>query len=262
MADDSNAARLARARAEAAERVAAAPLESLIQDQSAEVLRAVAMDARLNEDLALSLLTRRDLPPQVLEEVAKNAAVMKSRKVILAVVAHPRTPRHVALPIARHLYTFELMSLALLPTLAADLKIAIEEAIVTRRETIASGERLALAKRASTRVAAALLTDPEARVVEAALGNPFLTEAWVVKAVMANDAPPALMEAVCRHPKWSVRTEVRMALLRNPRTPLPRIVAVAHSLPTNVLRIVLRESRLPAKVEMCLKQELESRTSR
>ncbi len=258
MTDDSLAARMARARAEAAERVANSPLESLIHDQSADVLRAVAADARLTEDLALSLLARRDLPPQALEDLSKNIAAMKSRKVILALVAHSRTPRHVALPIVRHLYTFELMSLALLPALAADLKIAVEEAILVRLETIASGERLTLAKRAPTRVAAALLTDPDARVIEAALNNTFLTEAWVVKAIM-GDAPPALIEAVCRSPKWSVRAEVRIALLRNPRTPLPRIAAVAHALPTNVLRNVLRESRLAPRAKMCLLQELESR---
>ncbi len=262
MTDDSIAARLARARAEAAERVASLPLESLIHDPSPEVLRAVAAEGRLTEDLALSLLTRRDLPPQALEDLSKNVAVMKSRKVMLAVVAHPRTPRHVALPIVRHLYTFELMSLALLPALAADLKIAVEEAILVRLETIASGERLALAKRASTRVAAALLADSDARVIEAALSNPFLTEAWVVKAVMAGDAPPALLEAVCRHQKWSVRADVRVALLRNPRTPLPRIVALVHLLPASVLRNVLRECRLPAKVKTCLLQELEERGPR
>ncbi len=260
MAEDSIAAHMARARAEAAARVAASALESLIHDQTADVLRAVAADARLTEDLALSLLTRRDLPPSVLEDVSKNGAVMKSRRVILAVVAHPRTPRHIALPIARHLYTFELMSLALSPAVAADVKIAIEEALLVRLETIASGERLTLAKRASTRVAAALLGDGDARVTEAALRNPFLTEACVVKALMAADVPPALIEAVCRSQKWSVRPEVRVALLRNQRTPLPRIVALVHSLPTSVLRAVLREARLAPQIRACVAQELEERT--
>jgi len=34
---------------------------------------------------------------------------MKSRKVKLALVQHPNTPRHVSIPMLRHLLTFELM---------------------------------------------------------------------------------------------------------------------------------------------------------
>ncbi len=161
-----------------------AALDELIHSQSQDVLHDVAASPRLTEELALGLLARRDLPHQVLEAVSKNGAVMKHRKVIIAVVSHPRTPRHVSLPIARHLYTFELMQIALLPALAADLKVAIEETLMARLETISEGERLTLAKRGSTRVAATLLADPEERVIHATLANPYMTEAWIVKALM------------------------------------------------------------------------------
>ncbi len=236
-----------------------ASLESLVHSPSSDVLVAVASDSRLTEDLALALLTRRDLPTEALEALAKNAAVMKSRKVILGLVAHVRTPRHVSLPIARHLYTFELMELALLPSVAADLKIAIDEAIVTRLEAIATGERLTLAKRASTRVAAALLGDEDARIIEASLQNPRMTEAVVVKALMAEDSPESLVEAVCRMEKWSVRREVRIALLRNEHTPLASAIVFAQSLPPNVVRDTLHHSHLPENVKGYLMAQFERR---
>src|SRR5439155_2208472 len=112
---------------------------------------------RLTEDLALPLLTRRDLNERVLDDLSKNGAVMKHRKVLIALVRHPRTPRHVSLPIARRLYTFELMQIALTPGVAADLKMVVEDAIISRLASVSAGERLALSRRASTRVAAALL---------------------------------------------------------------------------------------------------------
>ncbi len=234
-------------------------LEALIHDQATEVLVQVAADARLTEDLALALLARRDLHPSVLEAVSKNAAVMKHRKVINALVKNPRTPRYVALPIARHLYTFELMQIALTPGVAADLKMAVEEAIVGRLATVSSGERMALARRASGRVAAALLLDPESRIIEAALVNPQMTEAWIVKAVMAEEQPQALINQVARHPKWSVRREVQLALLRNDKTPLARVLYFAQNLPTAVLRDILKHSRLTASVKMYLLKELDDR---
>ncbi len=251
MSDDSSAAR-----------VAAEPLDKLLHDPSPEIAVAVGGDPRLTEDLALALLCRRDLPKEALEAVAKNAAVMKSRKVMLAVVAHPRTPRHVSLPIARHLYTFELLSLALTPTLAADLKIAAEQTIITRLETITEGERLTLAKRGSTRVAAALLAGTQVRVLQAALDNPHLTEACVVKALAAADTSQTLVEAVCRHGKWSLRLEVRIALLRNQKTPLARIIAIAESLPAPAVRELLAHSRLSENVRRYLLARVERRQQR
>ncbi len=234
-------------------------LEALIHEHSTEALVQAAADARLTEELALALLARRDLHGSVLEAVSKNAAVMKHRKVINAVVAHPRTPRYVALPIARHLYTFELMQIALTPGVAADLKMGVEEAIVARLETIASGERLALAKRASGKVAAALLLDAEARVIEAALVNPQMTEAWIVKALMKDEPPQALVEQVARHPKWSLRREVQLALLRNDKTPLARVLQFAQQMPSGALRDILKHSRLTASLKMYLLKELDDR---
>jgi len=236
-----------------------AALEDLIHSQSPDTLREVAASPRLTEELALALLARRDLPQQALEAVSKNGAVMKHRKVIVAVVSHPRAPRHVSLPIARHLYTFELMQIALTPALASDLKMSIEETLVSRLESISEGERLALAKRGSTRVAAALLSDPEERVIHAALASPYMTEVWIVKALMKDNARPALVESVCRHPKWSLRRDVQIALLRNQQTPLARVLAFAQALPTQVLRDVLTHSRLGVNVKPCLLAELDRR---
>jgi hypothetical protein len=237
------------------------PLDDLVHSQEPEVLRGVAASSRLTEELAISLLTRRDLPQQAIVDLSRNGAVMKHRKVIVAVVAHPRTPRHVSLPIARHLYTFELMQIALTPGIAADLKMNIEESLISRVESISSGERLTLAKRGSTRVAAALLADPEERVMHAALASPYMTEAWVVKALMRDDAPTPLVHAVCRHPKWSLRRDVQVALLRNDKTPLARAIAISEKLPTQVLRDVLHHSRLEANVKAYLLALLERRAS-
>ncbi len=234
-------------------------LEDLLTSQDLDVLRGVAASSRLTEDLALALLARRDLPHQAIVDLSKNGAVMKHRKVIVALVSHPRAPRHVSLPIARHLYTFELMQLALTPALAADLKMNIEEALIARMESISSGERLTLARRGSTRVAATLLTDPDERVMLAALDNPYMTEAWIVKALMRDDAPVPLVHAVCRHAKWSLRRDIQVGLLRNDNTPMARAIALAEKLPSQVLRDILHHSRLQANVKTYLLALLDRR---
>jgi hypothetical protein len=172
----------------------------------------------LSEDQALAQLKNRDLSSEQIEELIRNRALLKSRKVRFALAAHAHTPRQLALRLIRELYTFDLMRLSLTPAVAADLKRLAEELLASRLSSITLGERLSLARRASSFVAAALLLDKESAVWQAALQNPRLTEAAIVKALHALGSSPRFVEAVCHHEKWSVRHEVRVALLRNPHT--------------------------------------------
>ncbi len=241
------------------EQTSAPGLEALVHEQAPEALCRAAADTRLSEELALALLERRDLPAEALEALARNAAVMKSRKVLRALVAHPRAPRHVSLPRARHLYTFELMQLALSPAVLADVRRMAEELILTRLETITTGERLALARRASLRVTEALLADRDERVMEAALDSPRLNEAAVIAGVQRPGAPEALVKRVCEHRQWSLRRDVQIALLRNPHTPAARAAQFAASLPTLVLRDLAEQAQGSAAVRVEVKMELERR---
>jgi len=234
-------------------------LTSLIHGHTADELKRAAAHEALSEELALALLERRDLPPEALEALSKNAPALKSRRVLVGMISHPKTPRHVSLPATRHLYTFELMQLALSPAVLADIKKAAEETLISRLEKISLGERITLARRASGRVAAALLLDSEPRVIEAAVSNPFLTEVLVVKAVMSEKAAAALAELLCRDSKWSLRREVRIALLRNPFAPANEAAQLARSLPTGVLHELLQELRMPEPIRECLKRELQVR---
>jgi hypothetical protein len=223
--------------------------EAGIPDPSPEELRAAASDPALNEDLALLLLKRNDLPAEILELVSKNGTVAKSRKVKLALVEHPRTPRHLSVPTLRSLFTFDLMRVALAPRAPADVKLAAEETLIHRLGTISIGEKLSLARRASGRISGELLLDPEARVVSTALENSRLTEAAVIKVLMRQDSSARVVELVCHHPKWSVRREIRVALLRNEFTPLARALDFARSLPVSLLPEILDTSRLPTHIK-------------
>jgi hypothetical protein len=239
----------------------------------ADLLRTAA-DPAVTEDLALALLKRADLPPEVLEQIARNASALKSRKVKIAVVSHPHAPRHVSVPLARQFYTFDLMKVALSPSVPADVKVAVDNVLISRLKTVTLGERLTLARRASGRVAAALLLEVESgdgktvhakmiagktsaaetvdrktRVMQTALENPRLTEVLVIKSVLGSAASAALVHAVARHAKWSRRREIRAALLRTAHLSLARALEFSREIPAPVLQEVLASSRLPAPVK-------------
>lgn len=217
-------------------------------------------DLSLTEDLALARLKQRDLSSEAIEQLAKGPAARKSRKVRFALASHPHSPRHISQKLVREFHTFDLMRYALTPGIAADLKLAADALLVSRLASITLGERISLARRSSETVCTALLLDKEGRVWRAALENPRLTEAAVVKALLRRTASAALVEAVCHHAKWSPRHEVRLALLRNGKTPLARALDMARTLPPAQLRDILHSSsHLPPRVKAYLRKELETR---
>lgn len=268
--------------------------EAEICEDEITLLRTVA-DPTLTEDLALSLLKRADLHPQILEQLAKNAGILKSRKVKMALASHPHTPRHVSVPLARQFYTFDLMKVALSPAAPADVKVAVDDILIARLETVTIGERLTLARRASGRVAAALLLDrekvsgeamestieavkivqskivqskiveskitagkapsPQTRIMQAALDNPRLTEALVISSVLRADASAVLVHAVARHARWSPRKEIRAALLRTEYLSLGSALDFARAISPPTLREILQNSRLPEKIKDQLLRE-------
>lgn len=240
----------------------------------------IAADPGLSEDLALALLKRPDLHAEVLEQLAKNGIVLKSRKVRIALASHSRAPRHLSVPLARQFYTFDLMKVALAPGVPADVKVAVDDVLISRLKTVTLGERLTLARRASGRVAAALLLDVEGmegrsaagemvdqkaktaetvaretRVMRTALENPRLTEALVISSVLRPNASAALVQVVARHPKWSCRREIRAALLRTEHLSLACALEFSQEVPGSLLPDLLASSRLPAKIKDQLLRE-------
>jgi hypothetical protein len=249
--------------------VSATPLPTLAPAD----LLGTAADPALTEDFALALLKRADLPPEVIELLAKNASALKSRKVKIALASHPHTPRHVSVPLARQFYTFDLMKVALSPTVPADVRVAVDDVLISRLKTVTIGERLTLARRASGRVAAALLLDMETigskitetktaaretRVMQAALENPRLTEALVINSVLRPGASAALVQAVAQHTKWSCRREIRAALLRTEHLSLARALEFSHEIPGPLLHELLTASRLPAQIKDQLLRESQA----
>jgi hypothetical protein len=229
----------------------------IVEDKESD--REQAADPTLTEDFAVALLSRNSLSVEAIEELSKNAKLASTRKVRVGMVVHPRTPRRISLKLLRQLHTFDLMRVALLPVISGDLKRVAAELLVSRLASITLGERITLARRAPETVATALLLDQERRVLQAALENPRLTEAAIVKVLARPGATTALVEALCRHGKWSPRHEIRMALLRHPKTPLDHALVFAHAMPPALVRAILHGSRLSEKLKTCLRKELDSK---
>jgi hypothetical protein len=223
----------------------AAELENLLFTSDEAQLAALLDNPALREPHLLVLLSRRDLPRKTINTIARNALWMRSYAMKAAVLKHPQTPRHLALPLLKHLYLFDLLGIARTPGLAADLKRMAEDAILAGIQAVAVGQKLTLARQGTARLAGGLLLDAEKRVIEAALENPAMTETLLAQALCSEKAQPCLIETVLEDSQWMMRRSVMLGLLRSRHLTLARFAALLPELTAVELTELRQDPRLP-----------------
>ena len=238
-----------RERAEQAVAVSSrAEIEAFFQETAKEVLVGFARNPHLKESDLLRLLERKDLAHEVVLELSHHKAVRHSHTIQLALVRHPKTPRLVSLPLMKFLYVFDLLRVAQTPAVPADVKMVAEEAILKKLVGMARGERTSLARRGTGRLAANLLFNSDAELIRAALDNPYLTEGQLLKVLAREGLPPAVVEQLSQHPRWSHHYYLRLALIRNPLTPLARVLAFLPDMTVSDLRDICLDHRMLPQV--------------
>jgi hypothetical protein len=221
-------------------------LENLLYHPSREVLEALLENPRVGEKQLAILLSRRDLSRDLLARIAQNREWMKSYPLKLAVVKHPRTPRHLALPLLKFIYLFDLLSVAKTAGVPPDLRKLAEEAVLMQREGLALGQRISLARSGSPRIAGELLGDSDRRVIEAALANPAMTEYAVTRAILDREAGPHLTAAV----------------LRGQHLSLARVMALLPELARPDLADLAEDPRVREEVRRYVAKLLQTRPAR
>lgn len=248
--------------AESARFVSGDQIKAVVHDAREEVVLALLENPKLEEDHVTILVGRLDLSANVLTAVAGSAKWTARENVRLALARHPHTPKRIALTMLRQLFLFDLARLSLLPSVAADIRRAAEELILTRVPHLPVGEKLTLARRGPTRVAGALLAEGHPQAIKLALDNAFLTESQVLKVLAKARVPERAVAAIAQHRKWSRMYNVRVALVRNPSTPPPHIMAILPDLTLRDLKDLARLESLPSHVRRYIRKELQSRSER
>src|SRR5260370_37047057 len=134
-------------------------LASLLHHHEADVLLALLDNPALGETQLCLLLDRKDLPTEVLEEVARRKPLLKNYRVKRALAFHPRTPRLASLRLIRELYLMDLVQFTRLPGTSAALKRNAEGQLAARLPPMPLGQKIQLARRGTARVAGALLVE-------------------------------------------------------------------------------------------------------
>jgi hypothetical protein len=237
-------------------------IESFFKETAKEVLMGLARNPHLQERDLLRLLERKDLAHEVVRELAHHREARRSYTVQLALVRHPKTPRQISLPLMKFLYLFDLLRVAQTPAVPADVKMVAEETILKKLEGMPRGEKISLARRGTGRLAASLLFNPDLELIRAALDNPSLTEGLLLKVLAREDLPPTVVEHLAQHSRWSHHYHLRLALIRNPLTPLARVLAFLPDLAVNDLRDICLDHRMPHPVRKYIEAHCVARLNK
>ncbi len=234
-------------------------LATLLHHHSMEVVLALLENPALDETHVCLLLERKDLRGEVLEEVARRKPLLKSYRVKRALAFHPRTPRLVSLRLLRDLYLMDLVQIAILPGISAELKLNAEEQLLGRLPQLPLGQKITLARRGPARVAGALLAEGHAQVVSIVLDNPYLTEAQILKVLSREKLLSSVIPAIIGHRKWSITYNVRLALVRQPSAPLAAILSYLPELTVSDLRELAAPGIVPESLRKYLQAEVQRR---
>jgi hypothetical protein len=172
---------------------------------------------------------------------------------------HPRTPLTLGRDLVPRLFWRDLQEVSLAPHAQPVLRRAAERRLGDRVESMALGERIALARRAGRALIDTLCGSDEEPVLRALLGNPRMIEAEAVRIASSEAAPSALLGHLARHHRWGRRREIRLALARNARTPVAAALAILQDSATADLRRLCDDAALPRIVRVAAERELEAR---
>ena len=234
-------------------------LFQIITDPSAEVLRSTLKNANLNDDHLLALLKRRDLSEDLLKSVYQYEQHHPSRQLKHALVKNPGTPGPIALSLLPHLYLFELVDLCFQPGVTPDQKISAERTIIQRLPNIELGNKITLARRATSDVVGAILKEGDARLMPACLSNSRLKEVSILQFINSAKAKADTLSAIARDSKWQGRPNLRMAMLKNRMTPDVWYTLFLPKLRTNEINGLLHSRQLKPQQKKLVQIELKKR---
>ena len=234
-------------------------LVRLIHEALPDMLFPILDNPALDETSLALLLHRKDLPSEFLTEILRRRQLLKNYLVKKLLAFHPHTPRTDALRLLRDLYLMDLVQFSISPEVRPDLKRKAEDQVIAKMAQLPLGQKITLARRSPARIAGSLLADGQPMVVKAALSNPNLTEAQVLRVLAKEKLAPVVVQSIAQHEKWSHVYNVRIALLRQPSTTLATVLAFLAELTVSDLRELAAPGVLPENLRHYLQAEIHRR---
>lgn len=230
------------------------PESSALPPDLARVLREAGPD----ELLSLLRLHRAELTPAAVAQALRNPFAgpeavdlvigeqrwLSSYEVRRELAGLRSCPEAVAMRFLPALAWRDLLELGLDVRVRPPVRAAADRYVTERLVSLSEGEKMSIARRASTGVLARLRHDPSVRVISALLENPRLSEGLLAPLVYHPNTRPQVLALVAANPRWGVRYDLKVGIAKNAATPIETALRILPSLKKEDLRAVLAGERV------------------
>lgn len=234
-------------------------LWSIVRDSHPQVILNATQNRNLTEEMALVIAKNRIAPAEALGFLAGDARFKDSQKLKLALCRNPKTPQRIIFSLLKFLSVFELGDLTRDQNVPVTVRQKIELMIQEKIPALPAGVRSALAKRSNTNIVLAIMNRSDSQVIRACLDSHVITEAHLCAIINKSAVRPALLLGICDHPMWSLRYNIKYALIRNYHTPLAHIIRFIPDMKTNDLRELYRDESISSSTRPYIFSELRER---
>ncbi len=216
-----------------------------------------AMDnPSLTDDHVAVIVRSRSAPETLLARIGRDSRWVRSYNVKAGLALNPHTPRPVALNLIKFLLWRDLARVADHPFLAPPLRRLAERILSDRMGEMALGEKIALSRIAGRGLVLRLIEIQEDIVLDALLWNGHMTEQDVTARINDPTTPPGILAVIGRHPRWGGQYGIRVALVRNRRTPLPISLGCLTSLRGRDLEALAEDDETPRLLRLACQRVL------
>jgi prophage DNA circulation protein len=222
----------------------------LIRDSNKQVQAALLESSRITEAEIVAIASSPTLSEELLRKIVGNKQWLKNYQIRLALVKNPNTPLPISLRILTTLRNGDLKQLAKSNEVSDELVLAAQRSTKERSsirtqsseeeekpksrfqeiKDLPVPEKMKLAMTGDKEVRSILVKDANKLVQEAVLDSPRITEAEVVAVANSRSIADELLRKIAGKRVWMKNYQLRVALVNNPKTPLPTALKILPTL--------------------------------
>jgi hypothetical protein len=222
----------------------------LVRDSNKQVQAAVLDSPRTTEVEIVAIAKSRTVSEDLLRRIVTNKQWLKNYQIRLALVNNPNTPLPISLKLVATLRNGDLEQLIKNKEVSDKLVVAAQRVRSERDQSrtqpgkeedkrksrfqeiqdLPVPEKIKLAMSGDKEARSILLKDANKLVQEAVLDSPRITEMEIVSVANSRVIAEELLRKIAANREWLKNYQIRVALVNNPKTPLPTGLKILSTL--------------------------------
>jgi hypothetical protein len=120
-------------------------------------------------------------------------------------------------------------------------------------------QKIALAMLGNRQARKLLIHDPNKIIVTSVLRSPKLTDGEILHFARERNTPEEVILAICKNRTWLKTYQIKLALVSNPKTPLPKAIQFLDHLHDKDLQAISRNKNIPSVLSQTAGQVFRKR---